>query len=267
MNDRFHRSSAKLPVLMYHSIAKEEPRSSDPLVVPVSRLRRHMATLMADGWDLLGLTEALQSFENSPSRRIVALTFDDGLLDFLNAAEVLDQVGARATLYVPTACVGVRGSLSSGVASTLGWNHLLELSRQGVEIGSHSRHHRPLDVCPSHVLWEEIRGSRMDLEDRLGVTVCSFSFPHGYSCPRARRTVIEAGYRNACVVGRRVSRLKDDRFSIPRLQVRPEVCDGELHWLLRRGEPGMSPTIKRVLHPGWRVVRLASSRLLGRELT
>ncbi|MBV9161902.1 MAG: polysaccharide deacetylase family protein [Pseudonocardiales bacterium] len=267
MNDRFHRSSAKLPVLMYHSIAKEEPRSSDPLVVPVSRLRRHVATLTADGWELLGLTEALQSFEDTPSRRIAALTFDDGLLDFLNAVEVLDQAGARATIYVPTARVGIRGSLSNGVASTLGWDHLLELSRQGIEIGSHSRHHRPLDVCPPRILLEEIHGSRMDLEDRLGVTVCSFSFPHGYSSPRVRRAVIEAGYRNACIVGRRVSRLKDDRFSLPRLQVRPEVCEGELHRLVRRGEPGMSPTIKRVLHPGWRVVRLASSRLPGRELT
>jgi peptidoglycan/xylan/chitin deacetylase (PgdA/CDA1 family) len=195
----------------------------------------------------------------------VVLTFDDGLLDFLNAVEVLDEVGARATLYVPTARVG--RSLSNGVSSTLGWNHLLGLLRQGVEIGSHSRHHRPLDVCPPHVLLEEVRGSRMDLEDRLGVTVCSFSFPHGYSSPRVRRAVIGAGYRNSCVVGRRVARLKDDRFSLPRLQVRPELCDEELHRLVRRGEPGMSPIIKRVLYPGWRVVRLASSQLLGRELT
>lgn len=263
MKARFHSSSATLPVLMYHSIAKEEPRSSDPLVVSVSRLRRHVSILTADGWSLLGLTEALHCLEEAPTRRIIALTFDDGLLDFLNAVEVLDHVGARATLYVPTARVG--GS-SNGAASTLGWNHLLALSRQGVEIGSHSRHHRPLDVCPLHVLLEEVRGSRMDLENWLGAAVPSFSFPHGYSSPRARRAVAEAGYRNACIIGRRVSRLEDDRFSLPRLQVRPELCDEALHRLVRRGEPGISPVIKRVLHPCWRVTRLAC-RMFGSELT
>ena len=260
-------SRGRLPVLMYHSISRSESAKSDPLVVPVSALRRQLTTLARDGWELVGLTEALEIRAKDPARRVAALTFDDGFFDFLNATEVLDQLGARATLYVPTAHIGLRETGPNGVPPALRWDHLRALSRCGIEIGSHSRHHRPLDVCSSRTLLDETHGSRVVLEDRLGVTVRSFSFPHGYTSPRVRRAVMAAHYTNACIVGRRVARPDDDWFSIPRLQMYPDLTDDELHRLVENGEPGVTPTVKRVVSPAWRAVRFMSSRLLDTELT
>jgi peptidoglycan/xylan/chitin deacetylase (PgdA/CDA1 family) len=253
-----------LPILMYHSIPDEVLSPPDPLRVPLDELREHVQALQADGWELLGLTEALAAIEQDPTRRVVGLTFDDGYADFLGAAAVLEQAGARATLYVSTATVDG----TSGFGRMLTWSELASLPARGIEIGSHSHHHRPIDVLPAAALRDEVTASRNELDRRLGISATSFCFPNGYTSRRVRRALIAAGYANACVVGRRVARLRgDDRYALPRVQVVPGMGADELRRMITHGEPGLGPLAKRVLHPGWRIVRWISLRLLQRELT
>lgn len=261
---------AILPVLMYHGVPKDGSGAHDPLDVPMAQLREHVQALQADGWTLLGLSEALDTLDESPTAKVVAITFDDGLLDFHNAADVLDELGARATLYVPSGLMEDETSDAVGSArprSVLSWRELAGLAQRGIEIGSHSHNHRALDVLAPHLLPREVLGSRTDIEDRLGAPVRSFSYPYGYHSPRVREAVAAAGYDNACVVGRRLADGRGDRFAIPRLQVRPDSTGSDVGRLVVRGEPGPAPAIKRVLYPAWRVVRLGSSRLLDKELT
>lgn len=253
-----------LPILMYHSIPDEVLSPPDPLRVPLDELREHVQALQADGWVLLGLTEALAAVEQDPTRRVVGLTFDDGYADFRGAAAVLEQAGARATLYVSTATVDG----ASGFGRMLTWSELASLHARGIEIGSHSHHHRPIDVLPAAALRDEVTTSRNELDRRLGISATSFCFPNGYTSRRVRRALIAAGYANACVVGRRVARPRDDdRYALPRLQVVPGMGADELRRMIARGEPGLGPLAKRALHPGWRIVRWISLRLLQRELT
>jgi len=247
-----------LPILMYHGIPATPDPVPDPLRVPVDDFRRQIATLTADGWELLGLSEALSAKAADADRPIVALTFDDGYTDFLNAAVVLAEYGARATLYVPTGTVGTDGYLD--------WDQLTALAAAGVEIGSHSRQHRPMDTLPAEVLVAELVRSRGELAGRLEVPVRSFCYPHGYSSRRVRRAVAEAGYANACVIGRRLARPADDRFALPRLQPVPGLTSAELRQLVARGEPGLAPVAKRALQPAWRVARLTAAHL-GHQLT
>jgi peptidoglycan/xylan/chitin deacetylase (PgdA/CDA1 family)/GT2 family glycosyltransferase len=252
-----------LPILMYHSVPAQAPSPRDPLRVPLAELRDHVQTLQGDGWELLGLTEALATLKQDPARRVVALTFDDGYADFLGAADVLEEVGARATLYVSTATVDG----TSGYGRMVSWPELASLPARGIEIGSHAHHHRPIDVLPGAELREELITSRDELEQRLGVTLTSFCFPNGYTSRRVKRALVAAGYANACIVGRRVATVHSDRYALPRLQVRPGVGADELRRLIAHGEPGLAPRTKRALHPAWRVVRWISLRLLQRELT
>jgi peptidoglycan/xylan/chitin deacetylase (PgdA/CDA1 family) len=238
-----------------------------PLSVPACRLREQLSTLAADGFDLVGQTEALAILATDPSRRVVALTFDDGLLDFLNAFTVLQDIGARATLYVPTATVGIRAARWDRRDSTLDWRQLVELSQNGVEIGSHSVNHRPLDVHTSATVRTEVMDSRRELEDRIGLPVVSFCYPHGYTSARVGNTVRSAGYSNACIVGRRLAGSQDDRFALPRLHVRPSVTGAAIRDLVQRGEPGLVPHIKRLAMPAWRLARRTAFALSKRELT
>jgi hypothetical protein len=68
-------------------------------------------------------------------------------------------------------------------------------------------------------------------------------------------------------VGRRLATADDDPFAIPRLQVRPGTSPSALQRLLDRGEPGPVPALKTWVQPAWRLVRAASLRGLGLELT
>lgn len=259
------RTARPLPILMYHSIPAQRPRDPDPLCVPLDELRVHLATLRDDGWELLGLTEALTTVDRDPARRVVALTFDDGYADFLGALGVLEEVGARSTLYVSTGTVGT--ITAGGHGRMLTWGELADLPARGVEIGSHAHHHRPLDVLPDAVIREEVVASRRMLEQRLGGPVTSFCFPNGYTSRRVRRALIRAGYTTACIVGRRLATLDDERYALPRLQVTPGMSAADVRALVRAGEPGIVPLLKRLAQPAWRVVRLVSLRVLQRELT
>jgi peptidoglycan/xylan/chitin deacetylase (PgdA/CDA1 family) len=263
----------RLPVLMYHSVANTSVETAPPRAVAKERLAEQLGALAGAGWELVGLTEALAILDAEPGRRVVALTFDDGLLDFHNAHEVMQDLGARSTLYVPTELVGQRGSwLERGSwreegTSTLDWSELADLSSAGVEIGSHSCTHRPLDVLPPAAVAREVADSRRALEDRLGTAVTSFSYPHGYTSRAVTTAVRRAGYRNACIVGRRIAVDTDDRFAIPRIEARPTVDAPAVHTLVGAGEPGLAPAAKRVAMPAWRATRRAAFTVLHRELT
>ena len=253
----------RLPVLMYHSIPRHAGPVTDPHAVPLPELEHQLGSLVADGWLLVGLTEALAVLDENSSRRVVAVTFDDGLLDLLNAYEVLERIGARATAYVPTGRVSIAGHREG---PHLRWTELAELSRGGVEIGSHAVSHRPLDVLPLAEVTRELVDSKKALADRLGVPVVSFSYPHGYSSGPVRRAVRDAGYTDACVVGRRIARSTDDVVALPRLHVRPGLSDPAYADLVEE-EPGIAPDVRRLATPAWRLTRLAARRLLHRELT
>ncbi|HYH30043.1 MAG TPA: polysaccharide deacetylase family protein, partial [Pseudonocardia sp.] len=168
--------------------------------MPTSVLEDQLSSFVAGGWRLVGVTEALRRLEEDEASRVVALTFDDGLLDFLNAFEILQRTGARATLYVPTSAVGVRVSRWDPGHSRLGWEDIGHLAEAGVEIGSQSVHGRPLDVRPDAAVRSEVLESRRALEDRLALPVMSFCYPSGLASPRVRRAVVDAGYVNACTV-------------------------------------------------------------------
>jgi peptidoglycan/xylan/chitin deacetylase (PgdA/CDA1 family) len=255
----------RLPVLMYHSIPRTRRMPEDPHAVALCEFEHQLGSLSGEGWLLVGLTEALTLLKQGNAQRVIALTFDDGLADLINAYEVLQRHGARATAYIPTGSVGCRGTAVG--AERLGWSELSELSRGGVEIGSHSVSHHPLDVLASAEMERELVDSKKELADQLGVPVPSFCYPHGYSSARVQRAVRDAGYTNACIVGRRIARPTDNIMAVPRLHVRPGVTADAFDLLLRQGEPGTWPQVKRLAAPGWRLTRLAARKFLHRKLT
>lgn len=260
-----------IPVLMYHSVPRKHDKPGC-LPIPVEEFHRQVETLAEQGAQVVGLTEALSLKAKEPHRFIVAMTFDDGYADVVNAADVLQEFGGRGTAYV---CPGLSGAgreprshrKDADLARRLSVEEMRELRERGLEIGSHSMTHRPMDVLTPDELWHEVHQSRIELEQSMGARVTSFCYPHGYSGPAARSAVAEAGYENACIVGRRIARRDDDPYAIPRI----EIVSGEVDTLfLRRvltGEPGIKPYLKRVATPIWHGVRLVTRRTTGRIMS
>lgn len=251
-----------LPVLMYHSAPERGPGSR--LAVPRPQIDRQWRALRSDGWTLRGLTEALDLSRANPAARIAAVTFDDGYSDFLGVLDLLSKHDARATLYLPTSYLDIAGR---GHGPWLSWQEAAVLPRELVEIGSHAHAHRPLDVLSQADLDYEVRHSRQLLTDRIGAEPISFCYPNGYSSQRVRHAVASAGYLNACVIGRRLADPIGPSYAVPRVQVTPAHDERSILRLVRSGETGLMPSLKRIAYPAWRMARFAAYRTTGKMLT
>jgi peptidoglycan/xylan/chitin deacetylase (PgdA/CDA1 family) len=253
-----------LPVLMYHSISQGQGRLRRMSVSP-QLLAEQLWALRARGYELTGLSDALDLAARYPRAPVVALTFDDGFADFLySALPVLQEVGARATLYVPTQYIGERprwlGTRGVPEAPLLSWDELRECVRsECVEVGSHSHSHRHLDTLPTVAVRAEVVRSKHILEDGLRHPVTSFCYPHGYHSPRVRTVVREAGYENACEVGRSV-RSAAYTWRISRLAVEARHAPARVLRDVAGNGPLVLPSAKRALQPAWRCVRVCHFR-------
>jgi peptidoglycan/xylan/chitin deacetylase (PgdA/CDA1 family) len=211
-----------LRILFYHRVSDDD----DPLAVPSSRFRQEMELLAAEGFQVVGLSEAVARLESGElAPRTIALNFDDGFRDVgENALPVLEWLGFRATVFVPTGVIDGTASFPwySQQPELFDWEEIVELDQVGtLRFEAHSVSHPNLLLLTNAESRREIVDSKVDLEDRLGRPVEAFCYPAGLFGERERRFVAEAGYRLAvsCEPGANV--LGTDRFSLRRRQIDP----------------------------------------------
>jgi peptidoglycan/xylan/chitin deacetylase (PgdA/CDA1 family) len=179
----------------YHRVADD----GDVFAVGVTAFREHMEALLASDATPLRLEAALDLLEQPVEGRYACITFDDGYLDTLeNAAPILRELGIPATVFIPTrlidAQLGFHWHKDSPPA--LSWDDLKALTGDGLfDVQAHSRLHPKLTALSDEAAWEEIAGSKADLEQRLPYPVTSFCYPAGFSGNREMEMVLRAGYR------------------------------------------------------------------------
>jgi peptidoglycan/xylan/chitin deacetylase (PgdA/CDA1 family) len=135
----------------------------------------------------------------------------------------------------------------------LTWEQLAELDRNGIEIGSHSHLHRPIDTVPRRVVRSEVLRSRELLADHLGHAPASFAYPHGYSSRRVRELVASA-FDQACAVKDALSGPGDDPTAIARLFVGWGDTGDRVERLLTEGHRRRTRH-ERLVTRGWRIAR------------
>jgi peptidoglycan/xylan/chitin deacetylase (PgdA/CDA1 family) len=122
----------------------------------------------------------------APAPPGLAITFDDGGVSAMAAADLLESRGLIGHFFVTANYIGTRGFVSEG--------DIRELARRGHVIGSHSCSH-PLRMghCTFAQLLDEWRRSRAILTDIVGDEVRVASVPGGdFSLPVAEAAA-EAG--------------------------------------------------------------------------
>jgi peptidoglycan/xylan/chitin deacetylase (PgdA/CDA1 family) len=263
---------ALVPILLYHSI------SSDPLpligdyAIDAETFAAHLDLVVERGLEPLTVSSYLDSVAARDAQRLeraVLITFDDGFADFASAAlPELRERGLCSTLYVTTGLLpgGPEPPLDDRIAARmLDWSQLPSLAAHGdVEIGAHSVSHPHLDTLGAERAEREIAGSKRALEDALGSEVQTFAYPHGYSSPRVRDQVREAGYRGACGVKNALSSETDDALSLARLMVHADTSLAQVgSWLDRRGAPP-PPARESARTRGWRAYRRTRALLTRR---
>ncbi|MFH1006214.1 MAG: polysaccharide deacetylase family protein [Candidatus Latescibacterota bacterium] len=152
--------------------------------------------------------------------RTIALSFEDGYASVYEQAwPIMEQYGFRGTLFVVAGYVGKENGWGANFGGRrfrhLDWPQLKALAAAGWEIGSHSWSHRDLTALTTEELTRELRESKRSLEDALGVSVDTLSYPFGRYDERVRDAAFAAGYRGGCVY----FPLRDDSFSLAQTAV------------------------------------------------
>jgi peptidoglycan/xylan/chitin deacetylase (PgdA/CDA1 family) len=201
-----------IPILMYHSISNAPELDNRPYFRTCTRpeiFRRQIEFLHRNGYTALTLsaaTEALSSAKE-PSGRLVVLTFDDGYADFFSEAyPALSEFGFAATVFLPTAYIGAEQKQFNGIGC-LTWSQIRELHQSGVEFGSHTVSHPQLADLPISSAEQELRVSKMTIEENIGAEVASFGYPYAFPEHRhafvaaLRRLLEDCGYQcGACTM-------------------------------------------------------------------
>jgi peptidoglycan/xylan/chitin deacetylase (PgdA/CDA1 family) len=220
---------SRVPILMYHSISENLFGMSHPYF-HINTLPQvfsaQMRWLRNSGYKAIGLAEALTGLQTGVNlSKTVVITFDDGYRDFYtDALPVLKQCGFGATLFLATDRIRNTPARIEG-ADYLTWSDVRELHSEGVHFGSHTVTHPDMRSLAPEQLEYELGRSKEVLEEHLGVSVESFSYPHGFpeedkDYTRYLQDVLcNCGYNHAVstILGR--ASAKSNRFFLPRLPV------------------------------------------------
>lgn len=249
-------SDVKIPVLMYHSIARDVDDNVHPYFRTVTSpeiFENHMELLCQLDYEVLTLSDAvrlLQGMSDSPITRSnvaphllkspvsgnrlhrkVVVTFDDGFRDFYtNAFPILNRFGFKATVFLTSGCIG--NTFLTG-RECLGTREIRELAEKGVEFGSHTITHPQLKECSRGKILHEVAGSKVAIENITGSEVSLFSYP--YRFPEEDREfvrklgilLVEQRYTAGVTTAIGLSKICDDPFFLRRLPMN-DCDDGEL---------------------------------------
>lgn len=196
----------RIPILMYHSVAKEAETGIHAYyrttTAPES-FATQMSYLRENGYEATSLGHAISHLQDRVpcSQKLVVITFDDGYRDFYTEAfPILERHGFTATVFLPTAHIGSRALLFKG-RLCLNWGEIRELHQSAVSFGSHTVTHPQLRELSPSAIQREIVISKKTIEQNLGCAVESFAYPFAFPetelvfKQKLRDLLSDAGYK------------------------------------------------------------------------
>lgn len=190
------------PIIYYHKI--DLPPADARIrggYTPAKRFAKQMAFLKKQGFKFYTASELMEHFFEHgafPSNGL-AITFDDGWKDnYDNAFPVLREFGIKATIFLISSCVGQLSlkaqSEGEGAREHLSLDNVLEMSRHGIEFGSHTLNHKLIDRISLDEVTVEVEESKRQIEAMLNKPCKVFAYPGGHYNESARQAVEKAGY-------------------------------------------------------------------------
>lgn len=210
-----------MTILCYHTV---DPTWDSDLSMTPERFAAHCRWLGRNRDVIpLGLAARMAETSGSLPRRMVAITFDDGLAGIHeHALRPMITNGLTATIFVVARTL-IEERLATwiddappGGLAPLTRDQLLELRASGFTIGSHTLTHPDLTRLSDRECDVELRESKEILEDCFEEEIDLLAYPRGLHRESVRRAAARAGYRHAFGT----SRLPHaGRWGIPRVGV------------------------------------------------
>lgn len=224
MHTKFFSNAAV--VVAFHRV--NDTTAGDGLTCSVALFERY-CRFFARYFHVVSLRELLGRLDRGkPLNRELAITFDDGYRDnYEYAAPLLQKWGLPATFFVTTRFIGSdfvpMWDRSNAIRQPwMTWDQVKWLLHQGFDIGSHTQTHSDLGMLSGEVAWQEIHGSRLELQDRLSTSIDHFAYPFGaenHMKESNRQLVRAAGFRCCCSCFGGVNLAGSDAFSLRRMPI------------------------------------------------
>jgi peptidoglycan/xylan/chitin deacetylase (PgdA/CDA1 family) len=256
---------------MYHDLLPANGAGSDQAAlspsitsyfVSESALAQHLDVLATEA-DVLNHDDVLRFYDAntnaiSSARPQVHLTFDDGWKRCVElGGPLLAARGWQATLFVTTELIGRPQFVTQ--------HDLRCVAGRSFQIGSHSRTHCFLNELPEASVHEELRTSKLQLEDILGLAVDSVSIPNGAVDGRVRRIAAEVGYRLIYTSATRANSRRHGPLDIGRIAVRNTTTAADVA-SYARGQFGRERLRQQLLSLPKRLLGPRNYRALRRTL-
>jgi peptidoglycan/xylan/chitin deacetylase (PgdA/CDA1 family)/GT2 family glycosyltransferase len=239
-------------VLAYHAIG--EPLG--PYGMPYEQFRGQLDALQHAGFQFVSADEFLTSLRGVGGlpRRPVMLTFDDAYKDLAETVlPLLKERGIPAVVFAVSGLLGGTNKWDEAIGGAhlqlLDAPGLRALAQGGVEIGVHSRTHRPLTSLPDKELSEEVEGSVMDLEAAGLERPRLFAYPYGSWDERTRQAVQNAGLQAAFTTDAGRARPGQDPYLVPRIEILRGDSGWKFLWKVITAEYSVMPSEVRSLIP------------------
>lgn len=245
-----------IPILLYHSVPRE-PDRTDRLAVTETQFASHLDAIVASGREVVSVGEIARSLrgEGRLPGRVVAITFDDGYDNTLDAVELLHERGLRASVYVTAGRIDTGSMIRRDQLERLGG---LEHT---VELGAHSVTHPHLDELTTGQIGREVSDSKARLEQLLGRSVDTFAYPFGSYEQRVRTAVIAAGFQSAAAVKNALCHPDDDPWGLARWTVRATTTRQQISRVLEGDGVPRAWRQQRLRTRGYRTARRLRRRL------
>jgi peptidoglycan/xylan/chitin deacetylase (PgdA/CDA1 family) len=216
-----------VPILTYHviNVPPAQTTTSADLYVPAGEFSSQMQALKADGWHAVTLDQ-LQAYWTKgaslgPGKPIV-ISFDGGYASqYTNAVPVLKRLG----------WVGVENLELNGLAPSdggLSESQVRGLITAGWELDTQGIGGTNLITLDPVTMQQEVVSARQLLRSRYGVAGNWFSYPQGGYDSAVIAAVRSAGFVGSTTVITGWASPQEDRFRLPRLQIKAGTSPGQL---------------------------------------
>ncbi len=201
--------------LMYHGVydSEDEIYGGNREWIHKTMFEEHCMVLKDGGYNVLTMDNYYQCKQNGafPEKSVV-ISFDDGpLCQLKHAVPILLKYNFKAIFYIPVLKLNQTDRMTN--------EQVIELSKAGMEIGSHSMSHRDFRLLNKDEIVEELVESKNYLENLTGKPVTHFSFPFGYGYKIDPQIFKQSGYLTAVTVDRGINKIKTNLFTLYRLGI------------------------------------------------
>ena len=215
-NNAVYAEEITIPILTYHNFTKDEGSSYKTNIV---EFEKQMNYLAIHNYSVISLSELLAGLRTDqlPPKPIV-ISIDDGFKStYTLAYPILKKYNFPATLFLYTNFIE-KNSYS------LTWEEIREMTKNNIEIGSHTLSHCNLLKYRDNENYEtyldrvrrEIILSKEILESKIGDKINFFAYPYGVYSPIIKDIVIQAGYEGILNANSMSNNFNADPFSLNR---------------------------------------------------